>query len=161
MDAITRTIQGWWYRVSGGRFNYADEHAKHEIFDYADKPTNVFEDVEISELVWDVFNLIHDYDWYASGDTGKGWWNKAKKEFKAKWLTPEGQKARYEKYIDDAVAELKNVIGVYGEAFCHNCASFTEEENSIYGTCKFQKHCKMHKYDNGCGNWKEKTDDAD
>lgn len=42
----------------------------------------VFEDREISELVWDVFDLIHSYDWYASGDTCKETYLKGKAEFK-------------------------------------------------------------------------------
>lgn len=64
--------------MSGGRFNYINDSAKSEIFgyfcDYAEnRPQipNVFEDREISELVYDVFGLIHDFDWYASGDTSK------------------------------------------------------------------------------------------
>ena len=59
--------------MSGGYFEYADRRAKDEIFGYSgDKPKgNVFEDREITELVWDVFNLIHDFDWYQSGDTCK------------------------------------------------------------------------------------------
>lgn len=42
--------------MSGGRFEYTDERAMSEIFGYTDKPWNVFEDWEISELVWDIFN---------------------------------------------------------------------------------------------------------
>ena len=57
--------------MSGGRFEYIDGRLKDEIFGWTDKPGNVFEDKEISELVWDVLDLIHDFDWYASGDTCK------------------------------------------------------------------------------------------
>ena len=49
--------------MSGGRFNYMDSTIKNEIFGWTNKPINVFEDREISELVWDVFDLIHSYDW--------------------------------------------------------------------------------------------------
>ena len=44
--------------MSGGHFDYIDSRAKNEIFGYGDKWWNVFEDREISELVWDIFNLI-------------------------------------------------------------------------------------------------------
>ena len=57
--------------MSGGYFGYRDTSLKSDIFGYSDKPDNVFEDREISELVWDIFDLIHDYDWYKSGDTCK------------------------------------------------------------------------------------------
>ena len=150
--------------MSGGRFNYQDMTLKDEIFGYAgrDEIRNVFEDREITELIYDVFDLIHDYDWYASGDTCEGTWNKAKKEFKAKWLTPEGQKARYDKYINDTIAELKSDLGLLGEAFCYNCENFEDvEENSQYGKCKYQIYCMMHKYDNACVHWKGKNNDND
>ena len=64
--------------MSGGRFEYADMTAKNMIFDY-DKCTNVFEDREISELVWDMFDLIHEFDLYKSGDTDKSNYLKAKR----------------------------------------------------------------------------------
>lgn len=37
--------------MSGGRFNYMDSTLKNEIFGWTDRPTNVFEDREISELL--------------------------------------------------------------------------------------------------------------
>lgn len=46
--------------MSGGRFDYKDSSLKGEIYGWTDKPSNVFEDREISELVWDVLDLIHD-----------------------------------------------------------------------------------------------------
>lgn len=92
--------------MSGGRFEYADSRLKSEIFGYfADKPGNVFEDREISELVWDVLELIHDFDWYASGDTCKETYLKKKAEFKKKWLDNRGVRVR--RIIDDALAEVK------------------------------------------------------
>lgn len=57
--------------MSGGRFNYADCNLKSEMFGWVDEPYNVMEDDEISELVWDVLNLIHDLDYYQSGDTAE------------------------------------------------------------------------------------------
>lgn len=59
--------------MSGGHFDYIDQRAKYEIFGYLgdEQQRNVFEDREISELVWDVFELIHDFDYYKSCDTCK------------------------------------------------------------------------------------------
>lgn len=95
--------------MSGGHFYYADSQAKSEIFGWTDKPTNVFEDREISELIFDVFDLIHDYDWYVSGDTDENDWLKAKRAFKAKWLRippEERTKAIIDAVIHDAQQEL-------------------------------------------------------
>lgn len=94
--------------MSGGRFNYADSRLKNEIFDWSDNPRNVFEDSEISELVWDVLDLIHDYDWYASGDTCKDTYLKKKSDFKKKWFSNRGVRVR--RIVDDAVDELKREL---------------------------------------------------
>ena len=94
--------------MSGGRFDYADSRLKDEIFGWADKPSNVFEDREISELVWDVLNLIHDYDWYASGDTCKETYLKAKAEFKKKWMDNRGVRVR--RIVDEALKHCKDEL---------------------------------------------------
>lgn len=81
--------------MSGGRFDYKDMALKSEIFGYSDKPYNVFEDLEISELVWDTLDLIHEYDWYASGDTCKSDYLEAKADFKKKWLSKDAVPVRH------------------------------------------------------------------
>ena len=92
--------------MSGGRFEYYDSRLKSEIFGYfSEKPSNVFEDREISELVWDVLDLIHDYDWYASGDTCKETYLEKKAEFKKKWISNRGVRVR--RIVDEALAEVK------------------------------------------------------
>ena len=94
--------------MSGGRFDYVDRRLKEEIFGWTDKPGNVFEDREISELVWDVLNLIHDYDWYKSGDTCKETYLKAKTEFKEKWMGNRG--ARVRGIVDEALKQCKDEL---------------------------------------------------
>ena len=94
--------------MSGGRFDYKDSSLKDEIYGWTDKPSNVFEDREISELVWDVLDLIHDFDWYASGDTCKETYLKAKAEFKKKWFSNRGVRVR--RIVDDAIQQCKNEL---------------------------------------------------
>lgn len=97
--------------MSGGRFDYKDSNLKHEIFGWCDKPSNVFEDKEISELVWDVLDLIHDFNWYTSEKN----YLKAKKAFKDKWLTGDREvriKEIVEETIEDAKAELYKTFGL-------------------------------------------------
>lgn len=94
--------------MSGGYFEYLDSRCKSEIFGWTDKPTNVFEDREISELVWDVFDLIHAYDWYASGDTGKDTYLDAKAKFKEKWMKNSDERVR--RIIDDAINEARQEL---------------------------------------------------
>lgn len=91
--------------MSGGRFDYVDSRLKSEIFGFTDEITNVFEDREISELVWDILDLIHDFDWYASGDTCKETYLKAKAKFKKKWFSNRGVRIRH--IVDTALKECK------------------------------------------------------
>ena len=95
--------------MSGGHFDYKDSDLRDTIYDYGSAPTNQFEDMEISYLVWDTLELIHAYDWYASGDTGKEDWLESKAKFKEKWLKNERSK-NLEKIIDDRVNELKSEL---------------------------------------------------
>lgn len=94
--------------MSGGHFNYQDSTLMSEIFGWADKPSNRFEDKEISELVWDVLNLIHDYDWYASGDTCEKTWLEAKMKFKQKWFG--NPYVRTKRIIDQSIRECKDEL---------------------------------------------------
>lgn len=123
--------------MSGGRFNYMDRTICTEIFDeYADydleglkdlkdarkrvRRKNVFEDVEISELIFDVFCLIHSYDWYASGDTGEDTYRKDVDYFKRKWFGKTA-KQRAEKVTKDAIEEFTDDIRKIFGVEVHDC----------------------------------------
>ena len=95
--------------MSGGHFNYKDSSLKNEIFDYVNKPSDVFEDMEISHLVWDVLELIHDYDWYVSGDTGPGDYHAAKEKFKEKWFKTD-RSERLTKIIDEKLDDVREEL---------------------------------------------------
>lgn len=94
--------------MSGGWFDYLDNQLKHRIFGYNDEVRNVFEDREISELVFDVLDLIHDYDWYASGDTMRETYVQAKDKFKAKWFVNGDE--RVKRIVDRAIDELRREL---------------------------------------------------
>ena len=91
--------------MSGGLFDYKDMELKSEMFGWTDKPRNVLEDRELSELTWDLLDVIHEYDWYKCGDTGKETYLKAKNEFKKKWFSNRGVNVR--RIVDNAVNDLK------------------------------------------------------
>ena len=94
--------------MSGGRFDYQDSRLKSEIFGWSDTFSNVFEDREISALVWDVLDLIHDYDWYASGDTCEETWLAKKAAFKKKWFS--SRTVRVRQIVDEALRETKEEL---------------------------------------------------
>lgn len=106
--------------MSGGHFDYKDSGLKYEIFGWDDKWTNQFEDREISELVWDVLDLIHDFDWYKSGDTCKETYLKAKAAFKKKWFSNRGVRVR--QIVDEALKQTKNEL--------YETFGFDEKENN-------------------------------
>ena len=91
--------------MSGGYFNYRDATLREEIYGWSDTWHNVFEDREISELVWDILNLIHDYDYYVSGDTAKDTYLKAKADFKNKWF--DNRDVVVKRIVDTAIEEVK------------------------------------------------------
>ena len=87
--------------MSGGHFDYSNDRCCKEIFgwsftpDYGDRgisqseaarKLDPLEDKVISELVWDVFCLLHSFDWYASGDTSEEQYRHDVQRFKKKWL---------------------------------------------------------------------------
>jgi len=96
--------------MSGGYFNYEDSNLKCEIFGFGNTCTNVFEDKEISQLIYDVFDLIHDFDWYRSGDTCEDNWLKKKRAFKKKWLYKNSRETRTKEIIDSSIEELKQEL---------------------------------------------------
>lgn len=117
--------------MSGGHFSYANDTLCREIYnwmvspDYGDRgfsQSNIarrldpFDDVIISELIYDVFCLMHSYDWYASADTGEETYRADVRRFKEKWLKQLPEE-RIREIIDD---ELNVVRGRLYGAFFNN-----------------------------------------
>ena len=102
--------------MSGGAFGYLDMRLKEEIFGWTDDfsyAKNAFEDMEISALVWDVLDLIHEYDWYVSGDNGENTYLKAKAASKKKWFDDKDKRLRMmlqmvNSSLDKCKAELQS-----------------------------------------------------
>lgn len=104
--------------MSGGKFYGADTTTRDIIFQYSNEPINVFEDREISELVWDVFDLIRSLDYYECGDTSEETYLNDKAAFKKKWLgKSKGSVARkiVDGSIEDLRQELYEAFGLKGE----------------------------------------------
>lgn len=90
--------------MSGGCWNYMNDSAASEILGYhiyvgygldSDKHEknykqvvrdNPLGDPEISALVYDVFCLLHSYDWAESGDTDMDAYQKDVEIFKSRWF---------------------------------------------------------------------------
>lgn len=114
--------------MSGGHWNYETDTACREVFGWGTYPDyglasesikknsllarkiNPLEDKELSELVYDVFCLLHSYDWYVSGDIGEEDYRNDVKYFKDKWLKrlpDERIKQEIEKNINELKEDLR------------------------------------------------------
>lgn len=87
--------------MSGGHFNYQNDNLCHEIYGWSISPNygkrgfeqsnlarhlDPLDDLVLSELVFDVFCVLHSYDWWQSGDTGEDTYRADVQRFKDKWL---------------------------------------------------------------------------
>lgn len=113
--------------MSGGVFNYENNRLAYEIFGYGIeldydmdskdleesrkrvKKQNRFEDIEISELIYDVFCLIHSFDYYNGGDTDEETYRKDVQYFKNKWFNV-SEKDRYDKVANYLFNDLKEEL---------------------------------------------------
>lgn len=119
--------------MSGGHFDYKNDTACYEIFSWDVRPTygiggkdqkyyakiarqlDPMEDIELSDMVYDMFCLLHSLDWYQSGDTSYGQYQADVDAFKRKWF--KGKRSdRLKEYVDVAVADLRDkLLAMIGE----------------------------------------------
>ena len=110
--------------MSGGRWNYTNDVLVHEILGYYfdvgygldgkehDRylkdaiHENALADPEISGLVYDIFCLLHSYDWAESGDTDIDAYQKDVEIFKKRRLK-KARKDRIKEMIDISTEKLK------------------------------------------------------
>lgn len=110
--------------MSGGHWNYQNDTMANEIFGFGMSPDygddgfaqskhaariNPMEDKEISEMLWDMFCLMHSYDWYASADTCEETYRKDVERFKKKWLG-KPNKARVQKVVDQELERVREDV---------------------------------------------------
>jgi len=110
--------------MSGGRFDYKQYILSEEVYDYHMSLTygqdgfkqakraaklNPFEDVEMSEMFWDMLVVLHSLDWYLSGDTSEPTYRDDVEYFKKKWLGKDVNQ-RIEHMIDNALESAREDI---------------------------------------------------
>lgn len=93
--------------MSGGSMNY--------IYYQVQEQADYMGDRELIELVKDVADLMHDREWYLSGDYGDDTWNESVRKFKEKWFKSsreERLKGMIETIFEEAKKECMQLIGV-------------------------------------------------
>ena len=109
--------------MSRGHWNYRNEELANDIFgwrgserkDFKGNAPDVFEDQEISNLIWDVFDLLYAADSFFCGDWGSNSYEETLNDFKKCWFKSK-RTDRLKQIIDDklesAKKELYKVAGV-------------------------------------------------
>ena len=105
-DTLARSIYSWDMLPDYGEDGFSQSTEAWE--------RNPLEDKLMSELVWDVFCVLHSYDWYKSGDTGEDSYREDVERFKGKWLkgiTEDRIKEMISRELETARAELEKAFG--------------------------------------------------
>lgn len=112
-DNAAREIFGWSVDV-----DYGLGEGAYETYVKRARRLDPMEDKQLSELVYDVFCLLHSLDWYKSGDTGEDTYLADVAYFKNKWLKGR-RKALEREEIDKQIEELREDLYrslLFGEA---------------------------------------------
>lgn len=112
-------------------------------------------DRELIDLAKDFAKVLHDCEWWHSGDICKGNYNQTVDAFKKKWFQDK-REIRIGRYIDDVCAELKREFGC--GSFCKDCVKWNPVEKEDYGTCPHRRGCLIHGWDDPCEEFEEFTE---
>ena len=73
-------------------------------------------DTEMNDLVKDLCEVLHDLEWWQSGDTSEDCYRNTLAKFKAKWFKGDRQE-RLKGYIDEQIGMVRNQLyALIGEA---------------------------------------------
>ena len=86
--------------MSGGSYNYISSRLLGEC------QNNMF-DEEMNDLLIDFAKVLHDLEWWQSGDYGEEQYRETVREFKKKWFEPGSRKERLKSYIENQTGLFK------------------------------------------------------
>lgn len=99
--------------MSGGYFDYKNNDLYYELFGYGEGTRyNTLEDLEMSDLAKDFLDVLHEFDYYKSGDTDESDYREAVDNFKKKWIYAEEQTKndRIKNMIDSELDRVKSSL---------------------------------------------------
>lgn len=67
------------------------------------------EDLEIKQLIFDLSQFLHDYDYYKSGDYGYGTYLESLNNFKNKWFRT-SKEERLKEIIDERLNDIRDEL---------------------------------------------------
>lgn len=94
--------------MSGGSYNYIYSSLYTEC-------CGQMLDAEMDEMIRDLCDVLHDLEWWQSGDSSEERYRKTLADFKSKWFMGERQE-RLKSYIDEQIGTVRirlyNLIGI-------------------------------------------------
>ena len=97
--------------MSGGSYNYIYNRLLMECAD-------CMYDAEMNDMIVDLCDVLHDLEWWQSGDSSEEQYRETLKKFKAKWFRTD-RVDRLKEYIDKQISvvrsQLYSVIGINTE----------------------------------------------
>lgn len=134
--------------MSGGSLNYIS----YSLYDVVDKVP----DPEVRMLTKDFSELLHELEWYLSGDTSEGDWLEALEHFRVKWLMGKRDERLiqiFEEKQKSMKKEFEEMLGL--GKYCKDCSHFSREDTPNYGVCELHHGCLDHYHDPACENFVE------
>ena len=97
--------------MSGGSYNYIYSRLSSEC-------EGEMHDAEMDDLIKDLCEVLHDLEWWQSGDYSEDQYRETVSEFKKKWFKGD-RTNRLKEYIDDQIDSVKrqlySLIGEKGD----------------------------------------------
>jgi hypothetical protein len=88
--------------MSGGSYSYIYSRLSEEC-------ENRMYDAEMDDLIKDLCKVLHDLEWWQSGDTSEKQYRKTLSAFKKKWFQGD-RKPRLKKYIDEQIGIVRESL---------------------------------------------------
>jgi len=88
--------------MSGGSYDYIYSRLQDEC-------SERMYDAEMNDLVSDLVKVLHDLEWWQSGDICEKTYRNTLKNFKKKWFGSERQE-RLKGYIDNQISVVRNEL---------------------------------------------------
>ena len=94
------------------------------VYFHVDEAASMCEDMELAELLRDAALVLHDEEWWRSGDSSEDAYRKMLAEFKAKWF--EGDRAdRLKGYVDREIEQCRKR--------CYSIIGPVTADNALHG----------------------------
>lgn len=88
--------------MSGGSYDYI-------CFKLENECQGRMHDAEMDDLITDLANVLHDLEWWQSGDYSEDAYRRSLTEFKTKWFKASRSK-RIKSYIDEQVESVRSQL---------------------------------------------------